>query len=219
MKFPYSLVVQVVVVFAFVSTTILENSGRCCCLSFAAAEVVAAADDDGDADNDDSQQQQQHPATEEWVLIQEGTSSHHRRTAAVVAAEGTVSLGGGVTGIDNNNSTTRKGANNNNNALFRAATANVNVTIFPFEDIRTAMGSESFRHFTAHSANQTCSADEHARPFNNQVRGVNLGGWMVLEPWITPSMFYQFLGGTENTTAILFLLPPMISYSYLMATH
>ncbi len=24
--------------------------------------------------------------------------------------------------------------------------------------------------------------------------GVNLGGWMVLEPWITPSLFYQFLG-------------------------
>jgi len=23
--------------------------------------------------------------------------------------------------------------------------------------------------------------------------GVNLGGWMVLEPWIAPSLFYQFL--------------------------
>uniref|UniRef100_A0A7S2YSP1 Glycoside hydrolase family 5 domain-containing protein n=1 Tax=Entomoneis paludosa TaxID=265537 RepID=A0A7S2YSP1_9STRA len=47
----------------------------------------------------------------------------------------------------------------------------------------------------------TCSADEHARPFNNQIRGVNLGGWMVLEPWITPSLFYQFLSGRENSTA------------------
>jgi len=47
----------------------------------------------------------------------------------------------------------------------------------------------------------TCSADEHAQPFNTQVRGVNLGGWMVLEPWITPSLFYQFLGGGINTTA------------------
>jgi glucan 1,3-beta-glucosidase len=29
-------------------------------------------------------------------------------------------------------------------------------------------------------------------------RGVNLGGWLILEPWITPSMFYPFLcvGGT-----------------------
>ena len=27
-----------------------------------------------------------------------------------------------------------------------------------------------------------------------KVRGVNLGGWMILEPWITPSLFYQFLG-------------------------
>lgn len=25
------------------------------------------------------------------------------------------------------------------------------------------------------------------------MRGVNLGGWLVLEPWITPSLFYQFL--------------------------
>ena len=24
--------------------------------------------------------------------------------------------------------------------------------------------------------------------------GSNIGGWMVLEPWITPSLFYRFLG-------------------------
>ena len=23
--------------------------------------------------------------------------------------------------------------------------------------------------------------------------GTNIGGWMVLEPWISPSLFYQFL--------------------------
>lgn len=27
-----------------------------------------------------------------------------------------------------------------------------------------------------------------------KVRGVNLGGWLVLEPWITPSLFQQFVG-------------------------
>lgn len=27
------------------------------------------------------------------------------------------------------------------------------------------------------------------------------GGWLVLEPWITPSLFYQFLGGDEHSTA------------------
>jgi len=58
-----------------------------------------------------------------------------------------------------------------------------------------------FSHFVAHQNNQTCSSDKHARPFNNQIRGVNLGGWMVLEPWITPSLFYQFLGGDETSTA------------------
>lgn len=37
-------------------------------------------------------------------------------------------------------------------------------------------------------------ADSNA-PFswaNEKVRGVNLGGWLVLEPWITPSIFQQF---------------------------
>ena len=58
-----------------------------------------------------------------------------------------------------------------------------------------------FRHFVAHDSTMTCTADEHARPFNNQIRGVNLGGWMVLEPWITPSIFYQFLNAGENSTA------------------
>ena len=31
-----------------------------------------------------------------------------------------------------------------------------------------------FEHFVAHNKTMTCSADEHARPFNNQIRGVNL---------------------------------------------
>jgi glucan 1,3-beta-glucosidase len=61
--------------------------------------------------------------------------------------------------------------------------------------------STVFPHFVAHNKSMTCSSDDHARPFSNQIRGVNLGGWMVLEPWITPSLFYQFLGGTENSSA------------------
>jgi glucan 1,3-beta-glucosidase len=28
--------------------------------------------------------------------------------------------------------------------------------------------------------------------------GTNIGGWMVLEPWITPSFFYRFLGKTKS---------------------
>eukprot|EP00571_Detonula_confervacea_P005164 CAMPEP_0172326904 /NCGR_PEP_ID=MMETSP1058-20130122/57965_1 /TAXON_ID=83371 /ORGANISM="Detonula confervacea, Strain CCMP 353" /LENGTH=709 /DNA_ID=CAMNT_0013043807 /DNA_START=43 /DNA_END=2172 /DNA_ORIENTATION=- len=58
------------------------------------------------------------------------------------------------------------------------------------------------KHFTAYSSSQTCDSDTHALPFNNQIRGVNLGGWMVLEPWITPSLFYQFLGGDENSVGM-----------------
>mmetsp|Transcript_3783 Transcript_3783/g.8234 ORF Transcript_3783/g.8234 Transcript_3783/m.8234 type:complete len:392 (-) Transcript_3783:1314-2489(-) len=55
-----------------------------------------------------------------------------------------------------------------------------------------------YKHFLAHNKTMTCFADEHATPFNNQIRGVNLGGWLVLEPWITPSLFYQFLSQPEG---------------------
>jgi glucan 1,3-beta-glucosidase len=66
----------------------------------------------------------------------------------------------------------------------------------------TTTDSTQYLHFVAHNQTQTCTSDTHALPFNNQIRGVNLGGWMVLEPWITPSLFYQFLGKNENTTAM-----------------
>jgi hypothetical protein len=62
-------------------------------------------------------------------------------------------------------------------------------------------GGTQMKHFIAMNDTQTCIGDSHAKPFNNQIRGVNLGGWMVLEPWITPSLFYQFLGQGPGTTA------------------
>lgn len=36
----------------------------------------------------------------------------------------------------------------------------------------------------------------------SKIRGVNLGGWLVLEPWIRPSLFSQFLTTSPNETAI-----------------
>lgn len=65
----------------------------------------------------------------------------------------------------------------------------------------SATANNPYKHFIPNHDTQTCTADEHATPFNNQIRGVNLGGWMVLEPWITPSLFYQFLGKDETSTA------------------
>lgn len=59
-----------------------------------------------------------------------------------------------------------------------------------------------FGEFIANDDSMTCNATKTTRMFNNQIRGVNLGGWLVLEPWITPSLFYQFLGGNESTTAM-----------------
>ena len=35
-----------------------------------------------------------------------------------------------------------------------------------------------------------------------KIRGVNLGGWLVLEPWIVPSIFKQFESNPYNETAI-----------------
>jgi glucan 1,3-beta-glucosidase len=32
--------------------------------------------------------------------------------------------------------------------------------------------------------------------------GTNAGGWLVLEPWITPSLFYRFLGKDKEHTAM-----------------
>lgn len=68
-------------------------------------------------------------------------------------------------------------------------------------DVPQQADATVFDHFVAHNQTRTCTADSHARPFINRIRGVNLGGWMVLEPWITPSLFYQFLGKDENSTA------------------
>jgi glucan 1,3-beta-glucosidase len=35
-------------------------------------------------------------------------------------------------------------------------------------------------------------------PLKKAKTGTNIGGWMVLEPWITPSLFYRFLGKTQD---------------------
>ncbi|KAJ1448915.1 glycoside hydrolase superfamily [Pelagophyceae sp. CCMP2097] len=56
----------------------------------------------------------------------------------------------------------------------------------------------AFEGFVPHH-NQTCSADTHQQPWLKTYRGVNLGGWLVLEPWITPSLFYQFLSVKDNS--------------------
>lgn len=57
--------------------------------------------------------------------------------------------------------------------------------------------SGQYLNFEPNHANKTCNKDTHANPFNKQVQGANLGGWLVLEPWITPSLFYQFLSTQE----------------------
>lgn len=66
------------------------------------------------------------------------------------------------------------------------------------EETRFQDNSPLFQTFTPNDNNKTCTNDIHATPFNLQVRGVNLGGLLVLEPWITPTLFYQFLSTQER---------------------
>lgn len=48
------------------------------------------------------------------------------------------------------------------------------------------------------SRDYTCPESLAASRNNFHFRGAALGGWLVLEPWITPSLFYQFLGAHER---------------------
>mmetsp|Transcript_52623 Transcript_52623/g.87384 ORF Transcript_52623/g.87384 Transcript_52623/m.87384 type:complete len:653 (+) Transcript_52623:97-2055(+) len=66
------------------------------------------------------------------------------------------------------------------------------------------------RHRRGLSEEYTCSS-EHAGISHKErihqlrqfkMRGVNLGGWMVIQPWITPSLFYQFEGRPRASTAM-----------------
>jgi hypothetical protein len=36
-----------------------------------------------------------------------------------------------------------------------------------------------YKHFVAHNTTQTCTTDDHFRPFNNQIRGVNMGTYVI----------------------------------------
>ncbi len=37
---------------------------------------------------------------------------------------------------------------------------------------------------------------------DGKIRGVNLGGWLVLEPWITPSIFEEVNVGKDKGTIV-----------------
>mmetsp|Transcript_49478 Transcript_49478/g.120105 ORF Transcript_49478/g.120105 Transcript_49478/m.120105 type:complete len:759 (-) Transcript_49478:186-2462(-) len=83
-----------------------------------------------------------------------------------------------------------------------ASSVFVGTTTASETEILPPPGGTKYPHFIAMNETMTCIGDTHSTPFNNAVRGVNLGGWMVLEPWITPSLFYQFLGQPEGKVGI-----------------
>jgi len=79
------------------------------------------------------------------------------------------------------------------------ATAIAGAAVKPTAAQAVPEGGTQYPHFIAMNETMTCVEDKHSIPFNNQIRGANLGGLMVLEPWITPSLFYQFLGRTNES--------------------
>ncbi|DAZ97649.1 TPA: hypothetical protein N0F65_003967 [Lagenidium giganteum] len=85
------------------------------------------------------------------------------------------------------------------------------------DDPRFVDVTGDFKNFVPNDTNQTCSHDRHATPFNKQVRGANLGGWLVLEPWITPTLFYQFLGTQEHYGDLAPNKTAMDSYTFCTA--
>uniref|UniRef100_A0A7S4FDH4 Glycoside hydrolase family 5 domain-containing protein n=1 Tax=Chrysotila carterae TaxID=13221 RepID=A0A7S4FDH4_CHRCT len=44
----------------------------------------------------------------------------------------------------------------------------------------------------------TCKDNAKTGEEDWKVMGTNIGGWLVLEPWITPSLFYQFLSADQR---------------------
>lgn len=66
----------------------------------------------------------------------------------------------------------------------------------------TTTTATAMHDFIPHHSTKNCSGDVHSSPWNEKITGVNVGGWLVLEPWITPSLFYQFLGKHSTDTAM-----------------
>lgn len=50
----------------------------------------------------------------------------------------------------------------------------------------------------APSNRYSCHHDNRSSTNDFHLRGTSLGGFLVLEPWITPSLFYQFLGASDR---------------------
>ncbi len=65
--------------------------------------------------------------------------------------------------------------------------------------------NESVKEEESINAKWQCDpvAPENEHTHNDyHFRGVNLGGWLVLEPWITPTLFFQFLGKDVEAVGI-----------------
>jgi len=54
---------------------------------------------------------------------------------------------------------------------------------------------------------------------NDIVRGVNIGGWLVLEPWITPSIFQQFDGSVIDEYTLGEHLGAEQAYEQVLKSH
>lgn len=73
-------------------------------------------------------------------------------------------------------------------------------------DPNATRGSSLWAKADSDCFSQCCSesyvcngGDNNAQSRDWQVFGTSLGGWLVLEPWITPSLFYQFMMARDGS--------------------
>lgn len=69
------------------------------------------------------------------------------------------------------------------------------ITLIRFGSLLLVFGTISYLALiSSHAAHKKPSFKEklmNASKCDSKIRGVNLGGWLVLEPWITPSIFEE----------------------------
>ena len=65
-----------------------------------------------------------------------------------------------------------------------------------------AILSSQAAHKNHRSLNRSLISEKNLSNCEVKIRGVNLGGWLVLEPWITPSIFEEVNVGRLNSAIL-----------------
>lgn len=78
--------------------------------------------------------------------------------------------------------------------MFSQSSDDLYKSVFQLPILQTSSMTSYF--YNSYTCGNTVSSRKKLNDFH--YRGTALGGWLVLEPWITPSLFYQFLGASKK---------------------